>query len=109
MIGRKIENTGNNCSESNRNPECNPLCLGKAAESGTTTTQSDDQPDDKANNETKRRQREKDQHSAPTFEIRDVIELRQIERCHDRENPTCDSRQKRDRDHAQNSHFKSMR
>jgi hypothetical protein len=59
MIGRKIENTGNNCSESNRNPECNLLCLGEPAESGTTTAQTDDQPDGKANNETKRRQRKK--------------------------------------------------
>src|SRR5438094_9324797 len=105
MIGREIENARNNRGESQRNSECNPLCLGKATESGTTTVQSDDQPDDKANNETKRRQRKKDQHPAPTVEIRDVIKLGQIER----EHPTRDSRQKRDRDHAQSSHFRTMR
>ena len=33
----------------------------------------------------------------------------QAERRHDRENPACDRRQKRDRDDAQGSHFKSMR
>jgi hypothetical protein len=38
-----------------------------------------------------------------------VIKLGQVERRHDRENPTGDSRQKRDRDDAQGSHFKSMR
>jgi len=43
----------------------------QSRKSRTRTAQSDDQPDDKANNETKRRQRKKDQHSAPTFEIRD--------------------------------------
>jgi len=109
MIGREIENARNNRGESKRNSECNPLGPGKSTESVLTTPQSNDQPDEKANNETEGCQCKKDQHPPPTFEIRNVIKLGQIKRRHDRENPTCDSRQKRDRDHAQSSHFKSMR
>jgi hypothetical protein len=100
MIGREIENARNNRGESQRNSECNALGPGKSTESVLTTPQSNDQPNDKADNETERGQRKKDQHSAFTFEIRNVIKLGHVERRHDRENPTCDSRQKRDRDDA---------
>jgi hypothetical protein len=44
MISREIENSRNNRGEPDRDSECNPLCLGKAAESGTTTAQSDTNP-----------------------------------------------------------------
>src|SRR5437773_4047267 len=108
MIGSEIENTGNNCGEADRNSERYPLCFGKPPESRSAAPQSDDQPDDNANDETERRQRKKDQHPAPTFEIRNVIELGQIKRRHDRENRARNRREKRDHDNAQRSHSRSM-
>src|SRR5438094_4650237 len=108
MIGTEIENTRNKRGQADRNSECNPLCLGKSAESRSTMPQSDDQSDDEANSETERSYGKEDQHPAPTLEIRNVIELGQIQRSHDRENRTRYRRQKRDHDDAQRFHSRSM-